>query len=53
MSSFQLFDHERIMNKRENRVDFNLTESGFHPPTLMELVEDCHLHRWLAYYRAA
>jgi len=38
MNNFQQFDLERIMNKWENRVDFNLTESGVHPITLRELL---------------
>ena len=37
---FQPFDMERMMSKWENAVAYNLSESGVHPMTLHELVED-------------
>ncbi len=40
MREFQPFDLERIMNKWENRVEYNLTESGVHPIGLRELLND-------------
>jgi hypothetical protein len=33
-----IFELERIQSVYENTVDFNLTESGFHPYTLNELL---------------
>ncbi|MFH1942525.1 MAG: aminotransferase class I/II-fold pyridoxal phosphate-dependent enzyme [bacterium] len=38
--SFQPFDMERMMSKWENVVEFNLSESGVHPMTIRELVDD-------------
>lgn len=35
---FPIFELERIQSIFENTVDFNLTESGFHPFTLSELL---------------
>jgi aspartate/methionine/tyrosine aminotransferase len=43
MRKFQPFDLERIMNRWENRVDYNLTESGVHPIGLRELLNDPEL----------
>ncbi len=40
MTTFQPFEMERLMSKWENLVDYNLSESGVHPITLRELVED-------------
>lgn len=37
---FVQFDLERLMSIWENRVDYNLSESGVHPMTVKELVED-------------
>lgn len=44
---FSIFELERVQSLYENTVDFNLTESGFHPYTLEELLtpdqlEDLH-----------
>ena len=44
---FPVFELERVQSLYENTVDFNLTESGFHPYTLEELLtpdqlEDLH-----------
>ena len=36
--NFETFELERIQSLYENTVDFNLTESGFHPYTLDELL---------------
>lgn len=38
MPNFQPFVMERMMSKWENRVDYNLSESGVHPATLRDLV---------------
>ena len=35
---FPIFELERIQSLYENTVDYNLTESGFHPYTLRELL---------------
>ena len=35
---FSIFELERVQSIFENTVDFNLTESGFHPYTLKELL---------------
>ena len=35
---FSIFELERVQSLFENTVDFNLTESGFHPYTLKELL---------------
>jgi hypothetical protein len=35
-SEFQPFVMERMMSRRENVVDVNLSESGVHPMTLAE-----------------
>jgi aspartate/methionine/tyrosine aminotransferase len=40
MTTFQPFEIERMMSKWENVVDYNLSESGVHPMTVRELVED-------------
>jgi aspartate/methionine/tyrosine aminotransferase len=40
MTEFQPFDMERMMSKWENVVEYNLSESGVHPITVRELVED-------------
>ena len=40
MPAFQPFDMERMMSKWENAVDYNLSESGVHPTTVRELVDD-------------
>jgi aspartate/methionine/tyrosine aminotransferase len=38
--TFQPFVMERMMSKWENVVEYNLSESGVHPMTFRELVED-------------
>ncbi|MDH4135116.1 MAG: aminotransferase class I/II-fold pyridoxal phosphate-dependent enzyme [Anaerolineae bacterium] len=38
--NFQPFLMERMMSKWENVVDYNLSESGVHPMTVRELVDD-------------
>ena len=40
MVTFQPFDMERMMSKWENVVEYNLSESGVHPTTVRELVDD-------------
>ena len=40
MSHFYPFEMERMMSKFEQKVDFNLSESGVHPVTLGSLLED-------------
>jgi len=40
MATFRPFDMERLMSKWENVVDYNLSESGVHPMTVRELVDD-------------
>ncbi len=40
MAGFQYFEMERMMSKWENVVDYNLSESGVHPVTVRELVQD-------------
>ena len=40
MAIFQPFKMERMMSKWENVVEYNLSESGVHPMTMRELVED-------------
>ena len=40
MVTFQPFDMERMMSKWENVVEYNLSESGVHPMTVRELVDD-------------
>ena len=40
MPKFQPFTMERMMSKFEKAVDFNLSESGVHPLTLKELLQD-------------
>ncbi|MEA3341739.1 MAG: aminotransferase class I/II-fold pyridoxal phosphate-dependent enzyme, partial [Chloroflexota bacterium] len=37
---FQPFELERIMSKWEKAVEYNISESGVHPITLRELVDD-------------
>jgi aspartate/methionine/tyrosine aminotransferase len=39
-TDFQPFLMERMMSKWENVVDYNLSESGVHPMTIRELVDD-------------
>ena len=38
MSEFQPFVMERMMSKHEQKVEYNLSESGVHPVRLEELV---------------
>jgi len=38
-----IFELERIQSLYENTVDYNLTESGFHPYTLHELLDSAQL----------
>ncbi len=40
MTAFQPFDMERMMSKWENVVQYNLSESGVHPITVRDLVDD-------------
>lgn len=40
MTTFRPFDMERMMSKWENVVEYNLSESGVHPTTIRELVND-------------
>ncbi len=40
MTTFQPFDMERMMSKWENVVEYNLSESGAHPVTIRELVDE-------------
>jgi len=40
ISKFQPFAMERMMSKWENVVEYNLSESGVHPMTVRELVND-------------
>lgn len=40
MAGFRYFEMERMMSKWENVVDYNLSESGVHPLTVRELVQD-------------
>jgi len=40
MTTFQPFLMERMMSKFEQDVDYNLSESGVHPITLLELLAD-------------
>jgi aspartate/methionine/tyrosine aminotransferase len=40
MTTFQPFDMERMMSKWENVVMYNLSESGVHPATIRDLVDD-------------
>jgi aspartate/methionine/tyrosine aminotransferase len=40
MPNFQPFVMERMMSKFEKEVDYNLSESGVHPLTLKELLQD-------------
>lgn len=48
MREFQPFEMERLMSQWEQRVEFNLSESGVHPLRLGELVEGPELERLLA-----
>jgi aspartate/methionine/tyrosine aminotransferase len=43
MTTFQPFALERMMSKYENVVEYNLSESGAHPMTLRELLDDASL----------
>jgi len=40
-----IFELERVQSLYENTVDFNLTESGFHPYTLSELLDKDQIHK--------
>ncbi len=40
MTAFQPFEMERMMSKWENVVQYNLSESGVHPATVRELIDD-------------
>ena len=40
MATFQPFELERILSKYENTVEYNLSESGAHPLSLRELLEN-------------
>ncbi len=40
MSEFQPFEMERMMSEWENVVEYNLSESGVHPMTVRELLDD-------------
>ena len=40
MVTFQPFDQERVMSKWENVVKYNLAESGVHPATVRDFVDD-------------
>ena len=40
MTTFQPFDLERVLSKYEKAVEYNLSESGVHPMTVRELVDD-------------
>ncbi len=40
-----IFELERVQSIYENTVDFNLTESGFHPYTLKELLEPAQIEQ--------
>jgi aspartate/methionine/tyrosine aminotransferase len=40
MATFQPFEMERMMSKWENAVEYNLSESGVHPLTVRQLVDD-------------
>jgi len=44
---FQPFIMERMMSKWENVVDYNLSESGVHPMSIRELVDDPEFHQQL------
>lgn len=39
-----IFELERVQSVYENQVDYNLTESGFHPFKLSELLDNEQLH---------
>lgn len=39
-ANFQPFELERMMSKWEHRVEYNLSESGVHPLSMRELVDD-------------
>jgi len=43
----EIFDLERIQSLWENRVDYNLTESGLHPYTLNELLDQQEIEKLL------
>jgi aspartate/methionine/tyrosine aminotransferase len=40
MVTFQPFDQERVMSKWENVVKYNLAESGVHPATIRDFIDD-------------
>ena len=40
---FPIFELERVQSLYENTVEYNLTESGFHPLTLAELLTPSQL----------
>jgi aspartate/methionine/tyrosine aminotransferase len=41
----EMFDLERIQSLYENKVDYNLTETGLHPYTLEELLDEDELRQ--------
>ena len=45
---FPDFELERVQSIWENQVDYNLTESGLHPFTLRELLDDGQLDQLLS-----
>ena len=45
---FPDFELERVQSIWENQVDYNLTESGLHPFTLRELLDDRQLDQLLS-----
>jgi aspartate/methionine/tyrosine aminotransferase len=45
MTQYQRFAMERFMSKWENQVDYNLSESGVHPVTVRELLDDPELEQ--------
>ncbi len=44
----EIFEMERIQSLWENRVQYNLTESGIHPYTLEELLDEKEIKKLLA-----
>ncbi len=44
----EIFELERIQSLWENRVKYNLTESGFHPYTLNELLTEEEIDKLLS-----
>jgi len=43
--NIRTFDLERIQSLYENTVEFNLTESGFHPLQLDEILDEQQLRQ--------